>query len=207
MCAVLQTADRDSQRGASGNPNMELKELSYSNCNRTTILLRPYDKSAPAPCPNDSEGSIDHNNARNTSSSSDGNSSMCLHDLSITRCGDVYMCLLQPFEYTAIFGCQSCTIVIGAVAGLLHVVDCDRVNITSAAHCILVRNCHNVKNFCFTPSSPLLVREGQDRCFSFDENAPKKGSRCSRPCRLCCKAAPSSSHSNPRNGAPCASIR
>jgi len=70
MCAVLQTADRDSQRGASGNPNMELKELSYSNCNRTTILLRPYDKSAPAPCPNDSEGSIDHNNARNTSSSS-----------------------------------------------------------------------------------------------------------------------------------------
>lgn len=84
---------------------------------------------------------------------------MRLHDLSITSCSDVHMYLLQPFEHATISGCQNCTIVIGAVAGLLHVADCDRVNITSASRRIIVRNSHDVKNFCYTPSSPLLVGE------------------------------------------------
>merc|ERR1712151_159010 len=67
------------------------------------------------------------------------------------------MYLLQPFDHATISGCTGCTIVVGAVAGLLNVVDCERTTISSAARRILVWNSFDVLNCCFTPSPPLLV--------------------------------------------------
>ena len=131
--------------------NTDRKELTYTNCNRTTIILRPdyYYGHDPAPVGNDSDQS--------TSSPSPNSSSLRLHDLSITCCSDVHIYLLQPFEHATISGCHNCTIIIGAVAGLLHVANCDRVDITCATRRIIVRDSHEVRNFCFTPSPPLMV--------------------------------------------------
>ena len=50
------------------------------------------------------------------------NESGRLHDLHIADCSDTNFYLLQPFEHATIAGCSDCTIVVGAVAGLLHVV-------------------------------------------------------------------------------------
>lgn len=75
------------------------------------------------------------------------------------------MYLLQPFEHATIAACTDCTIVVGAVAGLLHVVDCERVTITSAARRVLVSNCADVLHCIFTPSPPLLV--GDNRACQF----------------------------------------
>jgi len=130
-------------------PNTELKEICYVDCNRTTIILRPDYDAGPDTMDSSMEGSSE---GRGTSSSQ-----MCLHDLNVACCSDVHMYLLQPFEQAIISGCHNCTIVIGAVAGLLHIVNCDRVNITSASRRVIVRDCHEVTNYLFSPSPPLLV--------------------------------------------------
>ena len=130
--------------------NTERKELTYTNCNRTTIILRSdyYDGGDPTSSETDQ-----------SSSGPSSTSSMRLHDLSISCCSDVHIYLLQPFEHATISGCSHCTIMIGAVAGLLHIVNCDKIDVTCASRRILVRDSHEVRNFCFTPSPPLMVGE------------------------------------------------
>jgi len=54
---------------------------------------------------------------------------------------------------------------VGAVAGLLHMVDCERIKITSAARRVLISNCFDVSHFIFTPSPCLLV--GDNRSCQF----------------------------------------
>lgn len=117
-------------------PSKYQKELSYTHLRGTTILLK-------------------HQNQ-------DGER---LHDLSIAECSDSHFYLLQPFEHATIAACTNCTIVVGAVAGLLHVVDCERCHVTSAARRVLVGNSTDVQSFVFTPSPPLLV--GDNRTCQF----------------------------------------
>jgi hypothetical protein len=76
------------------------------------------------------------------------------------------MYLLQSFEHATISACSNCTIVVGAVAGLLHVVDCEKMTITSAARRILVSNCNDVSHYIFTPSPPLLVGNNRNCQFA-----------------------------------------
>uniref|UniRef100_A0A6U6IXW2 C-CAP/cofactor C-like domain-containing protein n=1 Tax=Odontella aurita TaxID=265563 RepID=A0A6U6IXW2_9STRA len=128
------------------------KELSYTNLRGTTILIKP--NSHP-------------DNQKSSSSSSPFSGALPgrLHDLHVSECSDAHMYLLQPFEHATIAACTDCTIVVGAVAGLLHVVDCERVTITSAARRVLVSNCADVLHCVFTPSPPLLV--GDNRACQF----------------------------------------
>ena len=109
------------------------KELSYTNLRGTTIILKP-------------ESSETHR----------------LHDLVISDCSDAHFYLLQPFEHVTISFCTGCTIVVGAVAGLLHVVDCEKTELTSAARRLLVSNCTDVLSYIFTPSPPLLVGDNRN---------------------------------------------
>lgn len=88
-----------------------------------------------------------------------------LHDLSISDCSDVHLYLLQPFENATISGASNCTIVVGAVAGLLHVVDNEKTKITTAARRILISNSSDTIMSVFTPTPPLLV--GDNRCCQF----------------------------------------
>ena len=139
------------------------KELSYTNLRGTTILLKPH--SHPEnPYTNPSSGASHASGAsggERHSSSHHGR----LHDLHVVDCSDAHIYLLQPFEHATIAACTGCTIVVGAVAGLLHVVDCERVTITSAARRVLVSNCSDVLHCIFTPSPPLLV--GDNRSCQF----------------------------------------
>jgi TBCC domain-containing protein 1 len=132
------------------------KELTYMHLRGTTILLKPNSQETSSGA---STGSGDQNYFGGTSSTNR------LHDLAISDCSDVHMYLLQPFEHVTIAACTGCTIVVGAVAGLVHVVDCERTTITSAARRILVSNSSDTVMCVFSPSPPLLV--GDNRTCQF----------------------------------------
>lgn len=134
------------------------KELSYTKLRGTTILLKP--NSHPDNNEHDEEPS-DRSQPPAPSLPNNGR----LHDVHVSDCSDANMYLLQPFEHATISACVNCTIVVGAVAGLLHVVDCEHIKITSAARRVLVSNCFDVSHFIFTPSPPLLV--GDNRSCQF----------------------------------------
>jgi TBCC domain-containing protein 1 len=133
------------------------KELSYMHLRGTTILLKPnhHDQSEGA-----SANSGDHPYIGGSSASGR------LHDLAISGCSDVHMYLLQPFEHVTIAACTGCTIVVGAVAGLLHVVDCEKTKITSAARRIIASNSSDTVMYVFTPSPPLLVGDNRNCQFA-----------------------------------------
>lgn len=134
------------------------KELSYTHLRGTTILLKPNPTESSSGA---SSASGEPNFVGGTVSPSGGR----LHDLAISECSDAHFYLLQPFEHVTIAACTKCTIVVGAVAGLLHVVDCEKTSITSAGRRILVGNSSDVQVFAFTPSPPLLV--GDNRSCQF----------------------------------------
>jgi hypothetical protein len=103
-----------------------------------------------------------HHQPMSTSlSSSPANESGRLHDLHVADCSDTHFYLLQPFEHATIAACTDCTIVLGAVAGLLHVVDCERTTITAAARRVVVSNSCDVVHYIFTPSPPLVVGDNR----------------------------------------------
>jgi hypothetical protein len=133
------------------------KELSYMHLRGTTILLKPNAQETSSGA---SAGSGDQPYFGGSASTSR------LHDLAISDCSDVVMYLLQPFEHVTIAACTGCTIVVGAVAGLLHIVDCEKTTITSAARRILVSNSSDVVMCVFTPSPPLLVGDNRNCQFA-----------------------------------------
>jgi len=139
------------------------KELNYTKLRGTTILLKPNshpDNSAP----NTSNQRQKHTESPMASAPSLPNNGR-LHDVHVTDCSDAHIYLLQPFEHATISACTNCTIVVGAVAGLLHMVDCERIKITSAARRVLINNCFDLSHFIFTPSPSLLV--GDNRSCQF----------------------------------------
>lgn len=154
--ALTDKTGKESDR-AKRTPHSYQKELSYVHLRATTILLKPQ-----------------HHDASSGASAASGEPQMTtnqmasnprLHDVVISDCSDVHMYLLQPFEHVTIAACTNCTIVVGAVAGLLHVVDCEKTKITAAARRILVSNSSDVQLNVFTPSPPLLV--GDNRTCQF----------------------------------------
>mmetsp|Transcript_22923 Transcript_22923/g.26129 ORF Transcript_22923/g.26129 Transcript_22923/m.26129 type:complete len:668 (+) Transcript_22923:110-2113(+) len=109
------------------------KELTYTNLRGTTIFLKP-----------------------------ESTETQHLHDLVISDCSDAHFYLLQPFEHVTISFCSGCTIVVGAVAGLLYILDCEKTQLTSAARRLLISNSSDVLSHIFTPSPPLLVGDNRN---------------------------------------------
>ena len=173
--SIAESTDADGNKDSSSY----LKELSYQKLRSTTVLLEPgKDNAATSDPHNDTDGnssaaSLDqHSQASSTRSHQGGgskaaasNESGRLHDLHVADCSDTHFYLLQPFEHATIAACTDCTIVLGAVAGILHVVDCERTTITSAARRVVVSNSFDVVHYLFTPSPPLLV--GDNRSCQF----------------------------------------
>eukprot|EP00536_Pseudo-nitzschia_multiseries_P005962 jgi/Psemu1/191905/e_gw1.121.109.1 len=139
------------------------KEITYTHLRGTTILLKPNTPSPPSEAPGTASiTSGDHHDLISPGSQSNSR----LHDLAISDCSDVHMYLLQPFENVTIASCTGCTIVVGAVAGLVHVVDCERTKITTASRRILLSNsCDTIMNV-FTPTPPLLVGDNRNCQFA-----------------------------------------
>lgn len=155
----LSLSDRKSDDGSerAKQPNNQYqKELSYTHLRGTTILLKPNVTETSSGA---SAASGEPHFVGNVTSAGR------LHDLAISDCSDAHFYLLQPFEHATISACTGCTIVVGAVAGLLHVVDCEKTTITSAARRILVSNSCDVELCIFSPSPPLLV--GDNRSCQF----------------------------------------
>lgn len=136
--------------------NQYVKELSYTHLRGTTILLKPNPTETSSGA---SAASGEHHFVGNLMNS------QRLHDLAISECSDAHFYLLQPFEHATISACTGCTIVVGAVAGLLHIVDCEKTTITSASRRLLVSNSCDVTVHIFSPSPPILV--GDNRTCQF----------------------------------------
>jgi hypothetical protein len=174
------------------------KEINYTHLRGTTILLKPNSHSPPSEvAPGTGTASItsgDHHDLPSQSSNSR------LHDLAISDCSDVHMYLLKPFENVTIAACHDCTFVVGAVAGLVHVVDCDRTQITTAARRILLSNsCDTVMNV-FTPTPPLLVGDNRS-CQFAPYNTYYEGLREDLLATGLAAAAVSAEHQSPFHGA------
>jgi len=129
------------------------KDLSYMHLRGKTILLKPQHQDASS----GASAASGEQQLANTLTSAGGR----LHDLVITECSDVHIYLLRPFEHATIAACTGCTIVVGAVAGLLHIVDCEKTKITAAARRVLLSNSCDVQLNMFTPSPPLLVGDNR----------------------------------------------
>jgi TBCC domain-containing protein 1 len=154
--------DADSDRAKL--PHLQYqKELSYTHLRAQTILLKPNPPEAASSGASSASGG--EPNPPGSAGGGGGAPGGRLHDLAISDCSDAHFYLLQPFEHATISACTGCTIVVGAVAGLLHVVDCEKTNITAAGRRILVSNSCDVQLFVFTPSPPLLV--GDNRSCQF----------------------------------------
>eukprot|EP00804_Cyclotella_cryptica_P030482 CCRYP_008557-RB/>CCRYP_008557-RB protein AED:0.07 eAED:0.07 QI:227/1/1/1/0.83/0.71/7/648/1147 len=150
------------------------KELSYRKLRSTTVLLEPNKDygGPPSNAHNAETNSVvslhsqtsstnPHSSQQDKSQSDSSNECGRLHDLHVADCSDTNFYLLQPFEHATVAACTDCTIVIGAVAGLLHIVDCERTTITAAARRVVVSNSFDVVNYLFTPSPPLLVGDNK----------------------------------------------
>ncbi len=152
--SLAESTDADNAKDSS-----YFKELSYQNLSSTTVLLEPG-KEVGGNYTNDTNSVISFSSQQNPYADQ-GNESGRLHDLRVADCSDTHFYLLQPFEHATIAACTDCTIVIGAVAGVLQVVDCERTTITSAARRVIVSNSCDVVNYIFTPSPPLLVGDNR----------------------------------------------
>jgi TBCC domain-containing protein 1 len=151
--SLTESSDADNAKDSS-----YFKELSYHHLSSTTVLLEPG-KEGGGNCTNDTNSVISFSSQQNPSDQ--GNEGGRLHDLRVADCSDTHFYLLQPFEHATIAACTDCTIVIGAVAGVLQVVDCERTTITSASRRVIVSNSCDVINYTFTPSPPLLVGDNR----------------------------------------------
>jgi Tubulin binding cofactor C len=149
--ALTDNAGRDVQRAQQPHHGKH-KEMRYMQLRGTTVILKPQNQDA-------SSGASEASGEPHMTNSFMGN--IRLHDAVISDCTDVHMYLLQPFEHVTIAACTGCTIVVGAVAGMLHVVDCERTKITVAGRRVLVSNSCDVTLNVFTPSPPLLVGDNR----------------------------------------------
>jgi TBCC domain-containing protein 1 len=161
--------DETSPEALDGRSTRQPKSLRIYNCHHTTILRKSNSRKEKSSHPpsfstyGDTQPmvSLSIPRASHASYAFSGK----LHDLTINACSDSHIYLLQSFEHVTISECTNCTIVIGAVAGLMHVLDCERTKITVAARRIVVNNCSDVLHYSFTPNKPLLV--GDNRSCQF----------------------------------------
>jgi hypothetical protein len=147
------------------------KELLYSGVRGTTILLKPRKHHSHSSNANESSNTGTHGmqglgpsvpfDSPDLQLYNGQDPPSRLHDVTIVNCSGTHLYLLQPFEHVTISACTDCTIVLGAVAGLLHIQDCERIRITSTSRRIAVSNSLEVVQYCFTPSPPLLVGDNR----------------------------------------------
>jgi TBCC domain-containing protein 1 len=115
------------------NDSSYFKELSYRKLRSTTVLLEPNrdfggftsngnNADTQSVVSIHSQTSSTHHHSTQQDKLHTDNESGRLHDLHIADCSDTHFYLLQPFEHATIAACSDCTIVVGAVAGLLHIV-------------------------------------------------------------------------------------
>ena len=88
-----------------------------------------------------------------------------LRDLHVNHCHDAHLYLLEPYRFATVFGCTDCTIVVGAVKGMLRVVGCERVQVIAACRRLYISSCVDSIFPVFSASHPILA--GDNRACQF----------------------------------------
>ncbi|CAN0120917.1 unnamed protein product, partial [Phaeothamnion confervicola] len=86
-------------------------------------------------------------------------------DLQINHCHEAYLYVLAPVRFATVMGCSDCTIVVGAVAGVVRVIECERIQLVTCCRRISVGNCLDCVFSVFCASNPVL--SGDNRTCQF----------------------------------------
>lgn len=81
--------------------------------------------------------------------------------LYLNHCHDSHLYLLGPVQLACITGCTDCTIVVGAVAGLLRVCNCERITLIAACRRLVIQNCLESTFPVFVTTNPILAGDNR----------------------------------------------
>ena len=91
---------------------------------------------------------------------------ICLRDkdlnggsLQLIDCHGCFIYVLGPLRGAELLGCRSCTIVLGAVAGVVSAGHCASLKLVATAKALRVANCHESSLFLCVNSPPLIFGE------------------------------------------------
>lgn len=100
------------------------------------------------------------------SSESEDVASILLGDLQVNHCHDAHLYLLEPYRFATLVGCSDCTIVVGAVQGMLRVVGCERVQIVSACRRLSISSTLDSVFSVYCASAPVLFGDSRSCQFA-----------------------------------------
>jgi hypothetical protein len=78
-------------------------------------------------------------------------------DARVSNCSALFLYVLRPMGHVRISECIDCTIVLGAVGGILDVRDCKRTKIIAACHAVQAANNEDCDFFLLTNTKPILL--------------------------------------------------
>jgi len=84
-----------------------------------------------------------------------------LRPVQVNHCHDSYIYLLGAFQSATVLGCTDCTIVLGAVASLVNIVECERIQLVTCCRRIVINNCLDSVFPVYTQSSPVLCGDNR----------------------------------------------
>lgn len=79
----------------------------------------------------------------------------------ITDCHDTIVYALAPLRYALVSCCTDCTIVLGAVGGMLRIEKCERLQLVATAVRIIVSTCHDCVLQLGVNHAPLLLGDNR----------------------------------------------
>lgn len=90
-----------------------------------------------------------------------GESDLPSGELSITDCHDVVIYILAPLRRCMVSGCGECTIVLGAVGGMLRVERCEKTQLIAAASACCIGSCHDCTLYLGVNKAPYLIGDNR----------------------------------------------
>jgi len=115
----------------------------------------------------------------NTSSAMSAAAALNIHSCDLPHatlqgCSRATLYLLSPFASASLFSCSDCTIVMSAVAGVVLLSSCERIQITVACPKLILRNCLDCDMRIATLTATLI--SGDSRGLTFGERGRERGS-------------------------------
>jgi len=150
-CPLVIKAPTRSHEGTSLASGSPLQPRVISSVNRLTVIVR--DEESP-------------NRSTNAEPNGEEYSDTPLRDCAVHHCSDAHLYLLEPYRFVTIVGCSGCTIVVGAVCGVLRVVGCDRVTVVTACRRLLVSSCADATFPVFCATNPILAGDNRSCYFA-----------------------------------------
>ena len=136
---------------ASGSP---LPPRVVASVHRLTVIVRDEEES-PSSATGSEQGQEGSEGAK-----------LPLRDCAVHHCSESHLYLLEPYRFVSIVGCSGCTIVVGAVCGVVRVVGCERVTVVTACRRLLVSSCTDATFPVFCATNPILAGDNRSCYFA-----------------------------------------